>query len=65
MCSDLMHQIFELFPTVLFGVHVDDLSYSAEGGDQEEVVELLGQVHMKVQEGMRDQSMFWPKKGSR
>ena len=48
-----MHQIF--FPTVVFGVHVDDLSYSAEGVEQEEVVGLLLQVHTKVQEGMRDQ----------
>ena len=27
-----MHQIFELFPRVVFGVHVDDLIYSAERG---------------------------------
>ncbi len=40
---------------MVFGVHVDDLSYSAEGGEQEEVVELFVQVHTKVQEGMRDQ----------
>ena len=56
VCSDLMHQIFELFPKVVFGVHVDDFSYSTEGEQQEEVVEMLRLVHERVQEGMRDQA---------
>jgi hypothetical protein len=45
VCSDLMHQIFEQFPQVVFGIHVDGLSYSADGDEQEKVVELLHQVH--------------------
>ena len=52
VCSDLMHQIFELFPKVVFGVHVDD----TQGEQQEEVVEMLRLVHERVQEGMRDQA---------
>ena len=41
VCSGLMHQIFELFPKVVFGIHVDDFSYSTEGEEQEDVVEML------------------------
>ncbi len=46
VCSDLMHQIFELFPRDVFGVHVDDLSLSTAVEEQEEVVEMLRQVHV-------------------
>ena len=41
MCSDLMHQIFEQFPQVVFGIHVDDLSYSTDGEDPDQVVDML------------------------
>jgi hypothetical protein len=55
VCSDLMHQIFEQFPQVIFWVHVDDLSYSTDGEDQDTVVDILQQVHAQIQDGMRDQ----------
>ena len=55
VCSDLRHQIFEQFTQVIFGVHVDDLTYSTDGEDQDTVVDILQQVHVKLQDRMREQ----------
>ncbi len=40
--SDLMHQVFEVFPSVAFGIHADDLSYSAKHGDPDQAVSIKG-----------------------
>ena len=55
VCSDLRHQIFEQFTQVIFGVHVDHRSYSTDGEDQDTVVDILQQVHVKLQDRMREQ----------
>ena len=46
--------IFEKYPRVVFGIHVDDLSYSTESDDPLEVVESLAVVHEEMQKGLEE-----------
>ena len=50
----MMHSIFEKYPKVVFGIHVDDLSYSTEDPDPEAVCALLAEVHEVMQEGLEE-----------
>ena len=52
----MMHEIFEKYPQVVFGVHVDDLNYSTESEDQQEVAEVLAEVHEEIQKGLDEKS---------
>ena len=43
----------EKYPQVVFGVHVDDLSYSTESNIPQEVVEVLAVVHEEVEKAAK------------
>ncbi len=49
-----MHRISEEFPTTVFVIHVDDMSYSRESEDQDELADELARVHRRVQNGSLD-----------
>ncbi len=55
ICRDLTHKILKEYPSVIFGIHVDDLSYSREYGDEDKWTAELAQARERTQEGMRDE----------